>query len=131
ATTAPTARRRRSQRRSSWRRRRATRSRSCSASTSSSGVVRWATIGGRPAAPAAGGAPRGSRAGGRGGGRGEGGGGGGTPAAGLIQVAEERGARMIVVGTRGEGLVKSVLVGSTSQKLLHRSSVPVLVVPEG
>jgi nucleotide-binding universal stress UspA family protein len=50
------------------------------------------------------------------------------PAQALIAVAEERDARMIVVGSHGEAPLKSVLVGSTPTKLLHLSERPVLVV---
>ncbi|MEN3281782.1 MAG: hypothetical protein V7607_2922 [Solirubrobacteraceae bacterium] len=51
-----------------------------------------------------------------------------SPAQALIAVADERGARMIVVGSHGESPLKSVLVGSTPTKLLHLSDRPVLVV---
>ena len=50
------------------------------------------------------------------------------PAQALIAVAEERDARMIVVGSHGEAPLRSVLVGSTPTKLLHLSERPVLVV---
>jgi nucleotide-binding universal stress UspA family protein len=50
------------------------------------------------------------------------------PAQALIAVADERDARMIVVGSHGETRLKSVLVGSTPTKLLHLSLRPVLVV---
>jgi nucleotide-binding universal stress UspA family protein len=51
------------------------------------------------------------------------------PAESLLRVAEEHGAEMIVVGTRGEGPVAGMLLGSVPYKLVHRSPVPVLVVP--
>lgn len=51
------------------------------------------------------------------------------PAAGLVELADERDARVIVVGTRGEGPIKGALLGSTPHKLLHLSHRPVLVVP--
>jgi nucleotide-binding universal stress UspA family protein len=51
-----------------------------------------------------------------------------APAQALIDVADERDARMIVVGSHGEAPLKSVLVGSTPTKLLHLSQRPVLVV---
>ena len=51
------------------------------------------------------------------------------PADALVALAEEREARMIVVGTHGEGPFASALLGSVPHKLLHRSRVPVLVVP--
>jgi nucleotide-binding universal stress UspA family protein len=47
----------------------------------------------------------------------------------LVEAAEERDARMIVVGSFGDSSLKSVLIGSTPNKLLHISDRPVLVVP--
>jgi nucleotide-binding universal stress UspA family protein len=49
----------------------------------------------------------------------------------LIQLADERAARMIVVGATGEGPIAGAILGSVPYKLLHRSHVPVLVVPGG
>ena len=51
------------------------------------------------------------------------------PADGLVAVAEQTGASMIVVGTNGEHPIKGVVLGSVAHKLLHISNVPVLVVP--
>jgi nucleotide-binding universal stress UspA family protein len=51
------------------------------------------------------------------------------PAHGLVELAAERDARVIVVGSRGDGLIKGVLLGSTPHKLLALSDRPVLVVP--
>ena len=51
------------------------------------------------------------------------------PAQALVQLADERDARVIVVGTRGEGPLRGALLGSTPHKLLHLSDRPVLVVP--
>jgi nucleotide-binding universal stress UspA family protein len=50
-------------------------------------------------------------------------------AEGLARLARERGASMIVVGTRGNPTLKGLVLGSVSHKLLHLSEVPVLVVP--
>jgi nucleotide-binding universal stress UspA family protein len=52
-----------------------------------------------------------------------------SPAEALAELAKERGARMIVVGTHGETGLKGAIIGSTSHKLLHLSEVPVLVIP--
>jgi nucleotide-binding universal stress UspA family protein len=52
-----------------------------------------------------------------------------APAHGLVELAAERDARVIVVGTRGEGPIRGALLGSTPHKLLHLSDRPVLVVP--
>jgi nucleotide-binding universal stress UspA family protein len=47
----------------------------------------------------------------------------------LIEVAEEDDARMIVVGTFGEATLKGIILGSNTNKLLHLTDRPVLVVP--
>jgi nucleotide-binding universal stress UspA family protein len=52
-----------------------------------------------------------------------------APAKALIDLADERDARLIVVGTHGEGPLRGALLGSTPHKLLHISRRPVLVVP--
>jgi nucleotide-binding universal stress UspA family protein len=47
----------------------------------------------------------------------------------LLEVADKRKARMIVVGSFGEPPLKGMILGSTPNKLLHMSELPVLVVP--
>ena len=44
-------------------------------------------------------------------------------------MAEQRDARMIVVGSFGDPPLKGMILGSTPNKLLHLSERPVLVVP--
>ncbi len=51
------------------------------------------------------------------------------PTEALLELAEERGARMIVVGTTSERPIAGIILGSVPHKLVHRSPVPVLVVP--
>ncbi len=51
------------------------------------------------------------------------------PVEALIDVAEQRDARMIVVGSYGDPPLKGVILGSTPTKLLHIAERPVLVVP--
>ena len=51
------------------------------------------------------------------------------PARALIEIAEDRGSRVIVVGSHGEGPLSGALHHCTPYELLHRSSIPVLVVP--
>src|SRR6185503_3170228 len=46
----------------------------------------------------------------------------------LTAAAEDRDARMIVVGTRGEGPIRGAILGSTAYRLVHTSETPVLVV---
>ena len=50
------------------------------------------------------------------------------PAPGLAQVAEERDARMVIVGGAGEAPLKGALLGATPHKLLNLTDRPVLVV---
>ena len=52
-----------------------------------------------------------------------------SAAPGLIGVAREQGAEMIIVGTHGESPISAMLLGSTAYKLVHTATVPVLVVP--
>jgi nucleotide-binding universal stress UspA family protein len=51
------------------------------------------------------------------------------PVEGLLHVAAERDARLIVVGTASTRPLTGLILGSVPHKLLHRSSMPVLVVP--
>jgi nucleotide-binding universal stress UspA family protein len=51
------------------------------------------------------------------------------PAEALLALAEERDARMIVVGSASERPLTGLILGSVPHKLVHRSPVPVLVVP--
>jgi nucleotide-binding universal stress UspA family protein len=50
------------------------------------------------------------------------------PAAALLDVAERRDARMIVVGSYGESPLRGFILGSTTYKVLNQSQRPVLVV---
>lgn len=45
-----------------------------------------------------------------------------------VLLRHSRGARLVVVGSRGLGGVRAMLLGSVSQELLHHASCPVLVV---
>ena len=47
----------------------------------------------------------------------------------IVDVAEKRDARMIVVGSYGDAPLKGMILGSTPNKLLHMADRPVLVVP--
>jgi nucleotide-binding universal stress UspA family protein len=47
----------------------------------------------------------------------------------VLSVAADVNADVIVLGTRGRGGVKSMMLGSVSQAILHHADRPVLVVP--
>jgi len=51
------------------------------------------------------------------------------PAEGILALAEEHDSPLIVVGTYGERPLVGAILGSVPNKLLHLSTVPVLVVP--
>ncbi len=51
-----------------------------------------------------------------------------SPAESLIDVAEQRDARMIIVGAQGPGSLRAALLGSTTRKVLLGTHRPVLVV---
>ena len=52
----------------------------------------------------------------------------GSPAVTILDYAERINADLIVMGTRGLGLVKGVLLGSVSQYVVEQAACPVLVV---
>jgi nucleotide-binding universal stress UspA family protein len=52
----------------------------------------------------------------------------GDPAEQICACAEEIGARLIAVGTRGHGSVASLLLGSVSNAIIRQAPCPVLVV---
>ncbi|MDH3730854.1 MAG: universal stress protein [Acidimicrobiia bacterium] len=54
----------------------------------------------------------------------------GYPADAVAKYASEHGADMIVVGSRGRGAVASLVLGSTSHRLIHIAECDLLVVKE-
>jgi nucleotide-binding universal stress UspA family protein len=51
--------------------------------------------------------------------------------AGLLEVAEEHDASVIVVGSASDGVLGRVALGSVSHRLLHSSPIPVALPPRG
>jgi nucleotide-binding universal stress UspA family protein len=47
----------------------------------------------------------------------------------ILSEAKRLGADMIVMGAHGHGRLHDMLVGSTTEGVLHKSPVPVLIVP--
>lgn len=52
----------------------------------------------------------------------------GSPAVAILDFAEQNGINIIVMGSRGLGIVKCVLLGSVSQYIVEQAKCPVLVV---
>ena len=50
------------------------------------------------------------------------------PYAAILNVANDRGCDLIVVGSHGRSGLSSLLLGSTTMKILAHSTIPVLVV---
>jgi len=55
----------------------------------------------------------------------------GTAWRGILRIAGERDASVVVCGSRGQGPFSRAAIGSTSSGLLHHAGRPLLVVPEG
>ena len=53
----------------------------------------------------------------------------GEPVHALITAAHEQAADLIAVGRRGAGGAPGLMIGSTSQQLVHQALCPVVVVP--
>lgn len=52
----------------------------------------------------------------------------GNPASRILEVAEEKGCDMIVMGSHGHGTFLDAMMGSTAKRVVKRAKVPVLVV---
>ena len=52
----------------------------------------------------------------------------GNPVDQIIEVAEQSGCDLIVMGTHGHGNLAEAMLGSTARRVLKRSDIPVLVV---
>ncbi len=52
-----------------------------------------------------------------------------NPGEGIVKIADEEKAAIIVLGTRGLGNVKRTLLGSVSDFVVRNSYIPVVIVP--
>ena len=55
----------------------------------------------------------------------------GSPAVTILEFEKRLGVDLIVMGSRGLGLIKGVLLGSVSQYVVEQAQCPVLVVKAG
>ena len=53
----------------------------------------------------------------------------GIPETKIVEHAQELGFEMIVMSSHGYGPIRQLLLGSTTERVLHRARCPVLVVP--
>ncbi|NVK73564.1 MAG: universal stress protein [Oceanospirillaceae bacterium] len=53
----------------------------------------------------------------------------GVPSESIQRVAAEKNADLIVMNSRTHGRLSQMIIGSTANKVIHTSSIPVLVVP--
>ncbi|PJE55370.1 MULTISPECIES: universal stress protein [unclassified Marinomonas] len=53
----------------------------------------------------------------------------GAPADSIQRIAKEKNADLIVMNSRTHGRLSQMIIGSTANKVIHTSSIPVLVVP--
>ena len=52
----------------------------------------------------------------------------GDPAHTLIDILERYGCELVVMGARGQGTLRSALLGSVANEVLHAAGVPVMIV---
>jgi nucleotide-binding universal stress UspA family protein len=53
----------------------------------------------------------------------------GAPSDSIQRIAKEKNADLIVMNSRTHGRLSQMIIGSTANKVIHTSSIPVLVVP--
>ena len=53
----------------------------------------------------------------------------GKPGPGIVKLAEKHKVDLVVMGTRGLGLVKRTVLGSVSTYVVHHVKIPILVCP--
>lgn len=55
----------------------------------------------------------------------------GDPAEGILEVADDVGATLVCAGTTGKSGIERLLIGSVARRLLHDSTVPLLLTHDG
>jgi nucleotide-binding universal stress UspA family protein len=53
----------------------------------------------------------------------------GTPVNAILHYIHQSKCDLVIMGSRGHGIIKEALIGSTSRKVLKKSPKPVLIVP--
>jgi universal stress protein A len=53
----------------------------------------------------------------------------GSPAAEIVHYAHEHGARVIVLGSHGHGVVRRFMLGSVADRVLRQAACPVMLIP--
>jgi len=53
----------------------------------------------------------------------------GDPAEEILKKAEETNCDIVIMGTHGKGVITHAFLGSISEKVLHRISKPVFIIP--
>jgi len=48
----------------------------------------------------------------------------------ILKAASAEGAQLIVMGNRSHGAIKSLLIGSVTDYVLHRTDIPLLIIPD-
>jgi nucleotide-binding universal stress UspA family protein len=54
----------------------------------------------------------------------------GAIAGAILKHADERGADLIVAGTRGAGFIRRMLVGSVATRIIRHAKIATLIVPD-
>jgi len=54
----------------------------------------------------------------------------GAPHVEIVNKAQQEKAELIVIGTHGRGGLASAILGSVTERVIHRATCPVLVVPD-